>query len=183
LRGGTFKIDFLLSRLNPDGTPSEFAAVEVQTIDTTGSYGPAAKSFLEGKPYINERGGSTTTAGLNWENVSKRILPQIIYKGQVLKREDLCKKGLFFVLPEAVYQKIQARIGSGLLGYPISAGSVTFLTYDLDKTSDVVPTPIKPVSRFTTSVDQIAFAFVSPTNLPDQNSYANAIANAMTSKN
>jgi hypothetical protein len=31
------------------------------------------------------------TVGFNWEHVSKRIIPQIIYKGQILQREDLCR--------------------------------------------------------------------------------------------
>ncbi|MEM9939363.1 MAG: NotI family restriction endonuclease [Pseudomonadota bacterium] len=178
-RSGTFKIDFVLSRLNKDGSPQEFAAVEVQTIDTTGTYAPAAESYLKGLSYLNDKGGVTTSAGLNWENVSKRILPQIIYKGNVLKREELCKKGLFFVLPHAVYEKIQARIGSQLMEYPISAGSVTFMTYDRAPEDGVHPTPLQKKTQFTTSVDQIAYAFVSPLNLPEKNAYAKAISNAM----
>ncbi len=50
---------------------------------------------MAGKPFTGY-----SKAGVNWENVSKRILPQLIYKGYVLRRERLCSKGLFFVCPK-----------------------------------------------------------------------------------
>ena len=52
----------------------------MQTIDTTGTYQNARRALLD--HHVIEK----DTVGLNWENVSKRIIPQIIYKGQVLQR-------------------------------------------------------------------------------------------------
>ena len=49
-----------------------------------------------------DRSPEYSNAGMNWENVNKRILPQLIYKGHVLRREELCRKGLFFVCPKHV---------------------------------------------------------------------------------
>lgn len=179
-RGGSFHIDFVVARIGADGQPLEFAAIEVQSIDTTGSYADAAKAYKAGIPYTNDKGIDQTSVGLNWENVTKRILPQVIYKGNVLKREERCAKGLFFVLPHQVYEKIMTRIGGNLAEYPLSAGSVTFQTYDFETDESTLPTPLKRVKTFTTSVDQIAYAFINPTNLPERNAYAAAIGKALS---
>lgn len=72
----------------------EFTAIEVQTIDTTGNYRLSRLALFE-----PERRIVKSTVGLNWENVNKRIIPQIVYKGQVLQRERLNKTGLWFVTP------------------------------------------------------------------------------------
>ena len=77
----------------------------MQTIDTTGTYQNARRALIERKAVEKD------TVGLNWENVSKRIIPQIIYKGQVLQREELCRSGLYFVCPKPVYDRVLERLG------------------------------------------------------------------------
>ena len=91
-----FFVDWILARLATDKSLVEFAALEVQTMDTIGSYRNERAALLRGIPY------SGKSAGPNWENVNKRILPQLIYKGHLLEREKLCQSGLFFACPEAV---------------------------------------------------------------------------------
>lgn len=76
---GNYFVDWILARISAAGTLAEFVAVEVQTIDTTGTYRPAVETLRLGQPRLSLE---SSTAGFNWENVSKRILPQLIYKGQ-----------------------------------------------------------------------------------------------------
>jgi hypothetical protein len=85
-RGGYF-VDWILAIINAQGTLEEFVAAEVQTIDTTGNYQAVFQAYRDGVPHHGTKSG-----GMNWENVSKRILPQIIYKGHVLRREPLYHK-------------------------------------------------------------------------------------------
>jgi len=173
---GSFYIDFLLVKLDPvSHQPVAFAAVEVQTIDTTNSYADAAAAYRLGLDYHGPLGEDLTNAGLNWENVSKRILPQLIYKGHALRREPLCSKGLFFVVPQAVYQRIKRRVGGRLLEYPKAAGTITFLTYSLGPEDGGNERSLLPAETFTTTVEQIAFAFVSPQNLPAAGVYQTVI--------
>lgn len=178
-----YYVDWILARVGTDGTLKELTAIEVQTIDTTGSYRDQSRSFFSRSPYkdIQERSPGYSNAGMNWENVNKRILPQIIYKGHVLRREVKCTKGLFFVCPSEVYQRIQERLGSNLHEYPIAQGTITFRSYDL---GPEVPAGnrrnLQFSGQFTTTVDQVALAFTSPMNLPDQNVYEAAISNALT---
>jgi hypothetical protein len=176
----SFYVDWVIAKVNAAGELEAFTAVEVQTIDTTGSYREQSDAFFEFKPFTGGNGNGFSDAGMNWENVNKRILPQLIYKGHVLRREAQCSKGLFFVCPSQVYQKIKDRLGDNLLEYTIGNGTITFRAYDLG--------PLDPVTgqrglvykqQFITTIDQLAVAFTSPMNLPPQNVYAAAINTAL----
>lgn len=175
--GGYF-VDWVLALLRSDGELEEFVAVEVQTIDTTGNYRNGRQALLS-PGRLNPK----TSVGLNWENVSKRILPQLIYKGQVLQRESLCKKGLFFVCPKPVYEKIMGRLGgaAGLIRYTLQPASITFLAYDYDLSSEVLDAeflPLKGEAPHSTTVYRVQEAFNNVT-LPDENVYRDAIIAAL----
>jgi hypothetical protein len=175
--GGTFSVDWFLVHLGDNKSLLEFVAVEVQTIDTTGNYRKERKELL---------GGNTdpirSKAGFNWENVNKRILPQLIYKGHVLRLERKCKKGLFFILPTAVNRRIQDRVGNSLMKYEPQPGSITFHTYSLCNDSE----PTGPLTlifdgSMTTTVDQLALAFSSPRDLPTPGVVEESLVRAITS--
>jgi len=178
---GSFKVDFLLVKVGADLEPISIVAVEVQTIDTTNSYSKASDNYYKEVSYQGEWGEGTTNAGFNWENVTKRILPQIIYKGHALRRERLATHGLFFVLPHPVLQKIRTRIGNSLLEYPKGPGTITFQSYQLADKCNVEVRPLVPVEEFTTTVEQIAFAFVSPQNLPPLGIYEDTLTQKLGS--
>jgi hypothetical protein len=168
--GGYF-VDWVLARVSALGELVDFVAVEVQSIDTTGNYQDERSSYLTGQPY-----SGINTAGFNWENVNKRILPQVIYKGQVLQQEPLCQKGLFFVCPTPVYRKISERLGGGLRPYPIQPGSLTIMWYDIGPAVD--PGHHRDLAvegQFTTTIELVARAFTAPDNLPPPQVYENAI--------
>ncbi len=150
----------------------EFVAVEVQSIDTTGNYRQERDAYLAGRDFAGY-----SSAGINWENVNKRILPQLIYKGHVLRRETLCRAGIFFVCPAPVYERINVRVGGQLMKYPaLAPGTLTFRWYDIGpevQSGEVRRLVFK--GQLTTTVEQLAYAFLSPGNLPPEDSYANAI--------
>ena len=178
----TYYVDWVLARLNASGSLSEIIAVEVQTIDTTGSYRDQSEAFFRGEHYSGgtARNPDFSNAGMNWENVNKRILPQLIYKGHVLRREELCRKGLFFVCPKQVYDRIRNRLGGHLHDYKPGQGTITFRSYELGAEGPSgTHRPMTLHGQFTTTVDQVALAFTSPMNLPDADVYAAAIRNAL----
>ena len=103
------------------------------------------------------------TVGLNWENVSKRIIPQLIYKGQVLQREDLCKTGLFFVCPKAVYDRVLNRLGGKdrIPRFPTQPASIHFLAYDYQgATADGMITPLGILEEHCTTAVSYTHLFV-----------------------
>ncbi|MFN7924016.1 MAG: NotI family restriction endonuclease [Bryobacteraceae bacterium] len=169
-RGGFF-VDWILALVNARGGLEDFVAVEVQSIDTTGNYRGERDAYLNGAGFEGYSKG-----GINWENVNKRILPQLIYKGHVLRRESLCTKGLYFICPTPVYRRIERRIGGTLTKYRPSQGTLTFRWYDIEpKAPAGAARQLKFEGELTTTVEQVAYAFLSPGNMPPENSYAAAV--------
>lgn len=168
---GAYFVDWILAHVDGAGKLLSFVAIEVQSIDTTGNYQAERSAHLEGLPFAG-----SSTAGFNWENVNKRILPQIIYKGHVLRREPLCHKGLFFICPTPVYNKLAERLGGKLEEIHQQPGSVTMMWYDV---GPAVPEgqirELKLFGQTTTTVDQVALAFTAPSNLPPAKVYEQAI--------
>lgn len=170
-RAGGYSVDWVLARVSASGDLVDFVAIEVQSIDTTGNYQAERTAYINEQPFMGR-----STANLNWENVNKRILPQLIYKGHVLRQEPLCQKGLFFVCPTPVYQKFNQRLGGDLAPYPLQPGTLTILWYDIGPpVSAGQSRDLVPVGRFTTTVDQVALAFTAPKRLPPPQSYESAI--------
>jgi len=173
-----FFVDWILARLDVNKNLVEFAALEVQTMDTIGSYRAEREAILNGHAHIGK------SVGPNWENVNKRILPQLIYKGHLLEREALCQSGLFFACPEAVYNKIMDRLNSTLADYPLKNNSLTFVPIRLQASQGLgVPRSIEALPVKITTIQQVQIAFSSPTNLPEAGAYERAIRTALGEKN
>ncbi len=170
---GSYYVDWILARLDGNGELVEFTAIEVQTIDTTGTYQNARRALIERHTIEKD------TVGLNWENVSKRIIPQIIYKGQVLQREELCRSGLYFVCPKPVYDRVLERLGGKekLPQFPTQPAAIHFVAYDylMDKPlEDGKIRLLDIIEEYCTTVYKVQEAF-SAVNLPEQNVYRDAI--------
>jgi hypothetical protein len=76
-----------------------------------------------------------------------------------------------------VYERIAQRVGGNLTRYPApAAGTLTFRWYDIGP--DVAKAHRRDLifrGQFTTTVEQVAYAFLSPGNMPPEDSYAKAI--------
>lgn len=174
---GSYYVDWILARLDGNGDLLEFTAIEVQTIDTTGTYRNARQALIDRHTIEKD------SVGLNWENVSKRIIPQIIYKGQVLQREELCRSGLYFVCPKPVYDRVLERLGgkAKLPQFPTQPAAIHFLAYDYLPGTAIKDGEIKQLSiieEYCTTVYKVQEAF-SAVDLPDLNVYRDAIKNAL----
>ena len=167
--GSGYKIDFTLVAVAPDGFLLGFVPVEVQTIDTTNNYRDGVTALRERQEVL------ATEAGFNWENVSKRILPQLIVKGLMLQGERLCTHGIYFVTPTPVFERIASRLGGldRLRNIPKQPGSITFVQYSYPN-QDIEPgepLEIAPERLTTISTSDMSIAFISPQNLPPAGSY------------
>ncbi len=175
--GKAFYTDWVLALVDPNPRLElrAYVGLEVQSIDTTGNYIACRKA------YIAESGRKIPSEhGLNWENVNKRILPQIIYKARVLQREALCDRGLYFVVPETVFNRIVDRLGGALEDFPAGRGSVTFFRYFLQ--AEATSGQIRQVERvgiLRTSVDTIAERFTTARDLPPPGKFEEEIRRAL----
>lgn len=98
---GFGNVDFVIADVKDDGEVDQFLSVELQAIDITGSVFSAyqalrASTDLERRP----------TYGLNWDNVYKRYITQLIRKGYF---HHHWKSKIVAVIPEQVYQYIVGR--------------------------------------------------------------------------
>lgn len=174
---GAYFVDWVLARLDGKGQLVEFTAIEVQTIDTTGNYQTAREHLLADRSIFAD------TVGLNWENVNKRIIPQLIYKGQVLQREELCRTGLFFVAPLPIHNRVIERLGGKdkIPSFPYQPASIHFLAYDrLDNQNEIDGKIMKLgfLEEHCTTVYKVQEAF-SAFTLPEGNVYRDAILRSL----
>ena len=146
-------------------------------MDTTGSYQREWYKLFGIEPPSNCK---SKNSNINWENVNKRIIPQLMSKGNVFRRESLCKKGLFFICPEPVYRRFMGRMGTKLSEFPFGSGSLTFRYYQLAST--VTPGQIRPLEfkgTFTTTVENLRDAFNSTLSLPSMGVMSETIQKAL----
>ncbi len=94
-------VDFVVAQLDAKGDVSKFLSVELQAIDITGSVMPAYKALLAEKNIT-----SRPTYGLNWDNVYKRYITQLIRKGFF---HHHWQTKIVAVIQDAVYRNICER--------------------------------------------------------------------------
>ena len=155
-------MDWVLARIK-NGKLMEYVGIEVQSIDITGNYRDAWYAARDMKPVI-----PSSAHGLNWANVHKRLMPQIIRKSLVYSKSALVKNGLFFIVPEPVYQRFEEIIGSDIPTVDTPGRDViTVFTYDLGDSAPhgkVRKLVRNRIVRF--KLDEFSARFISGPNLP-----------------
>lgn len=127
--GTSLSMDWVLAKVRR-GNLIEYVGIEVQSIDITGNYRDNWYAYknLNSPDTIIPKSGH----GMNWANVHKRLIPQLIRKGLIYSRSNLVVSGLYFVLPDIVYKKFEEVIGSDIpLVDKYAPGILTVHTYSL----------------------------------------------------
>ncbi|WP_422473329.1 restriction endonuclease [Endozoicomonas sp. ALB032] len=163
--GTSLSMDWVLAKIQ-NGVLVEYVGIEVQSIDITGNYRDnwyAYKNLSSSTDIIPKSGH-----GMNWANVHKRLIPQLIRKGLIYSRSELVTSGLYFILPEIVYSKFEDVIGADI---PLVSGKskdvLTVHTYSLSepvehgKQRKII---IEREIRF--KLEEFSNRFISGANLP-----------------
>lgn len=122
---GFGNVDFVIADVNEDNVVGDFLSVELQAIDITGSVFKAYQALREGKDL-----DKNPKFGLNWDNVYKRYVTQLIRKGYF---HHHWKSKIVAVIPDQVYKYITAR--ADFMRSPEVKGSqvnIIFMTYRLE---------------------------------------------------
>jgi len=127
--GRSLSMDWVIARIE-NGELAEYAGLEVQSIDITGNYRDSWH-FYNNLPKVTGKSVPLSGHGLNWANVHKRLIPQLIRKGLVYSRSNFGKKGLYFVVPDAVYRRFEPLIGDIPLTENQTKDTLTVFTYEL----------------------------------------------------
>ena len=176
---GQMSMDWVLALVHR-GKLQAYVGVEVQSIDTTGNY----RDTWYG--YRNLLHGVAATIpesehGLNWANVHKRLIPQIIRKGLVYSRSTLVQHGLYFIVPEVVYQKFEGVIGADIKAdHADGPGTLTVHTYGLSSAGPHGAMRHLVRNRcLKLSLDDFAQRFVDGPNLPPSADLDNVVRTSL----
>ncbi len=98
-------LDWVFARIT-DQRLASIIPCEVQSIDTTGNYSANWEAYRDELPQIPD-----SNHGMNWANVWKRLIPQLILKGAVASTSNLCHLGHYFIVPDRVYLQFEKLVG------------------------------------------------------------------------
>ena len=177
--GQRMSMDWVLAVVD-NGKLIQYVGVEVQSIDITGNYRDAWYAYKHLDPNV-----ATTIPksghGLNWANVHKRLIPQIIRKGLIYSRSELVNHGLFFIVPEVVYQRFEGVIGADIRGDHLdSPHTLTVHTYELGEEREAgTIRPLVAVRSLKLSLDEFSQRFINGPNLPAATELDNAIRRSL----
>ena len=172
--GRSLSIDWVLALIR-DGNLADYAGLEIQSMDITGNYREAWTAYRNLQPNTPVRIPSSKH-GVNWANVHKRLIPQLIRKGAVFAKSDLCTKGLHFTLPEIVYQKFEDVVGELPEQERLARNVLSVSTYALGQNvphGNVRPLVSIRSERFL--LDDFAQGFITGPNLPSGRELDDAI--------
>lgn len=155
-------MDWVLAHIVND-TLAGYVGIEVQSIDITGNYRDAWYAARDQKTSI-----PPSEHGLNWANVHKRLIPQIIRKSLVYSKSSLVTQGLYFIVPEPVYQRFEEIIGDDIpLVTENGKDVITVHTYDMGPATAYGSTrTLTQTRRLKFKMDEFSSRFISGPNLP-----------------
>jgi len=163
--GRSFSMDWVLALIE-DKSLSEYVGIEVQSIDITGNYRDAWHGYkdLRSKPDATI---PESEHGLNYANVHKRLIPQLIRKGVVYSKSKYVKRGLYFIIPDIVFSKFEEVVGTLTNLYVPQNDSITVHTYGLGpKVPAGQQRKLKLMRRIRFGLNEFSQKFISGPNLP-----------------
>jgi hypothetical protein len=160
-------IDWVLQRYANEGgqlRAQDFVCIEVQSIDTTGNYIANRAAYMSLTNPAQRIRIPPSGHGLNWANVHKRLVPQLIRKGNITKLAKRCA-GFFFVVPDSVYKAFENVIGTIPFEQKPGRDVLSVITYSPG--AFVPPGEIRDLTKIRTlhyKHDILAHAFITHTD-------------------
>lgn len=120
-------IDYVAGKRADDGTVLDFAGVEIQALDTTGSVWDYRESYFDDTESMEDVNG---TFGINWAmSLTKTMMQQAFKKGQTFRDWD---ENLIFLVQDVSIEYIRNNYDSSGLHSARSDDPVHFYSYSLD---------------------------------------------------
>lgn len=149
-----------------DGKATEMAGIEVQSIDITNNYRASWEAYKNIETNENVE-IPVSKHGMNWANVHKRLIPQIIRKGQIYADSELATKGIYFIVPDAVYSRFEPVVGDTKSVEQPGKGVLSVFTYSLgEKVEHGSMRSIKRNRISRVLLEEFALNFISGGKIP-----------------
>jgi hypothetical protein len=120
-------VDFVIADI--DSTRNhvkQFISVELQAVDITGSVEPAYQAIINSEQTINKN----CSYGINWENVRKRYITQLINKGFF---HHHWQSKIVAVIQLELYNNLRDKIRFDELDPKSDTSNIVFMLYDFEK--------------------------------------------------
>lgn len=119
---GFGNVDMVVADIDPQsGAVRNFVSVELQAVDISGSVLPAYEGVLNSEPLVN------VTYGINWANVRKRFITQLIVKGFFHHQWGT---RIVAVLQTPLYDRLQNEMQFEELPSARGGNTIIFMLYD-----------------------------------------------------
>lgn len=170
-------MDWVLAKIE-NANLVEYTGIEVQSIDITNNY---RDNWYAYKNIRQDSVIPRSEHGMNWANVHKRLIPQIIRKSLIYSRSQYVKSGLYFIVPDIVYKKFEDIIGEDIpLVTEKAPDVITVHTYALGPAvQEGHIRQILPVRQIRFKMQDFSDRFVSGPNLPSATELDAAICSAL----
>lgn len=132
-------LDWVMAYVD-NGVPQLLVPCEVQSIDTTGNYRNNWNAYAHELSPV-----PSSEHGMNWANVWKRLIPQLILKAAVAATSTLCTMGTYFVVPDRVFVQFERLVGPVTASPTAGKGIITVMTYKIGQ--EVERGEIRPLVR------------------------------------
>lgn len=163
--GRSMSMDWVLALIE-NATLKEYVGLEVQSMDITGNYRDNWYAY-KNLPQTPRVTIPSSVHGINWANVHKRLIPQLIRKGLIYSKSKFVRKGLYFILPDIVYNKFEDQVGKLPLQATASSDTITVFTYALGPVAfHGSQRTLVPVRTLRFLMDDFAKQFIAGPNLP-----------------
>jgi hypothetical protein len=123
-------IDFVIADVDKErNRVRQFISVELQAVDITGSVEPVYQAIINSGKIINKN----FSYGINWENVRKRYITQLVNKGFF---HHHWQSKVIAVIQLALYNSLRAKMRFDELDPKSDTSDIVFMLYDFDKIKD-----------------------------------------------
>ena len=126
---GFGNVDFVIADVSKDGeTVNEFVSVEMQAVDITGSVEPAYQGILNSESTVK------VSYGINWANVRKRYISQLVTKGFYHHHWN---SKIVAVLQTRLYDSMRKHIKFDELPPETGGNTIVFMLYEFQPSEEV----------------------------------------------
>jgi hypothetical protein len=120
-------VDFVIADVDDNRKHvRQFISVELQAVDITGSVEPAYQAIINSKQIMEKN----FSYGINWENVRKRYITQLINKGFF---HHHWQSKIVAVIQLELYNNLRAKIRFDELEPKSDTSDIVFMLYDFKK--------------------------------------------------
>lgn len=150
-------IDYVAGKMDSDGNVLDFAGIEIQALDTTGSVWPYRENYYDDNADMEDTDG---TYGINWAmSLSKTMMQQAFKKGQVFREWG---ENLIFLVQDVSIDYLRSNYNASRLREAREDDPVHFYSYSMEFNYDTENYEWEIDEKLSTDIEGVTNMMVAP---------------------